>query len=59
MVNFTYMKDDCTASSHFVPEAVHIFEDLIKTKVSITTSKMALVPLRIKFASVDALLEIW
>ena len=55
------MKDDCTASSHFVPEAVHIFEDLIKTKVSITitTSKVVLVPLRIKFASVDALLEIW
>ena len=53
------MKDDCTASSHFVPEAVHIFEELIKTKVSITTSKVVLVPLRIKFASVDALLEIW
>ena len=54
------MKDDCTASSHFVPEAVHIiFEELTKTKVSTTTSKVVLVPLRIKFASVDALLEIW
>ena len=53
------MKDDCTASSRFVPEAVHIFKDLIKIKVSITTSQVALVPLRVKFASVDALLEIW
>ncbi len=53
------MKDDCTASSHFVPEAVHIFEELIKTKVSITTRQVVLVPLRIKFASVDALLKIW
>ena len=58
-MNFTYMKDDCTASSHFVPEAVHIFEELIKTKVSITTSKVVLVPVRIKVASVDALLKIW
>ena len=55
------MKDDCTASSHFAPEAVHIFEELIKTKVSITTRQvvLVLVPLRIKFASVDALLKIW
>ena len=53
------MKDDCTASSHFVPEAVHIFEELIKTKVSITTRQVVLVLLRIKFASVDALLKIW
>ena len=53
------MKDDCTASSHFVPEAVHNFEELIKTKASITTRQVVLAPLRIKFASVDALLKIW